>query len=193
VTDASARRRARIALFAGCNLAIALALWSAVVGPALNRLASQNARIRSDELILANLRAIAASAPRVAEFASRLAKQAAGGEFLSGANEGVVDAALQARLKSLADRAHARVRSLQSLTQRTLEGQTYSGARIELSGAPKAVLATVYHIENSHPLLFVTAAIVRAKNSGRRSPGEAPKLEAQFDVYGAWRERAAHE
>lgn len=183
----------RPAVFLAGNLAGAIGLWLLLVAPALTLIGTRTARIRSDQTILSRLQAIAASTPAVVKLAAHLKKAASDGEFLSGSNEGVVNAALQALLKSLADKSKAQVRSVQSLSRKTIGSQVFSGARIELSGTSTEVLSTVYRIENSSPLLFVVAAIVKPTNGGRRAPGEKPRLDAQFDVYGATRGKAANE
>lgn len=183
----------RSTAFLAANLAIALGLWFLTAAPAITMISTRAARIRSQEAALSRFQAMIAAGPKVARFAARLKLDASNDAFLQGSNQGVIDAALQERLKTVAERSKTQVKSVQTLSTRTIGGLDYSGARIEVSGSIKGIQSTVYAIENSKPWLFITSAIMRVVDSGRNAPSEEPKLQAQFDVYGVMIRAGANE
>ena len=110
------------------------------------------------------------------------------GEFLAAANEGAATAALQARLKTIAEGASARVRSVQGLPAKNNGQIRYIGARIDLSGPLGTVHKAVYAVESGKPYLFVSNASVRLSPlAGAQAAMTEPVIDAQLDVFGAIR------
>jgi general secretion pathway protein M len=124
----------------------------------------------------------------------RIGSDSAGdlGEFLAGANEGVANAALQARLKTMTEAAGARVRSVQGLPAKN-DGQIrYIGARIDLYGTLGAVHKAIYAVESGKPYLFVSTASIRLSPSiSAQAAMTEPVIDMQLDVFGAVQMEAA--
>jgi type IV secretory pathway VirB2 component (pilin) len=180
--DAKLRRRV---LFVFGNLAVAVAVIAGVAMPIHDLFASRAARIQDQRRVLARLSAIAAQASNVEAVASDTTAQLQSGEFLTGANENVIGADLQTKLKSMTDAAGARSRAIQTLPGRTIDQIRYSGVRIDLTGSLPALMRAVYAIESTKPYLFVTAASLKSSPISRQGPAEEPVLQAQLDIYGA--------
>jgi hypothetical protein len=110
-------------------------------------------------------------------------------DFLSGANESLVVAGLQSRLRDLAIQNMVDLNSSNNLPSRSEGGVTYLGLHIVLRGEIKDVQRVLHVIETGKPLLFVSRAIMRmdswpiASNVPERN-GQ-PALVAELDVFGA--------
>jgi general secretion pathway protein M len=180
--DAELRRRV---LFVLGNLAVAVAFIAGIAMPVHDLFASRDTRIQEQRRLLSRLSAIAAQASNVEAVASDTTAQLQSGEFLTGANENVIGADLQTKLKSMTEATGARSRAIQTLPGRTIDQIRYSGARIDLTGPLPALMRAVYAIESTKPYLFVTAASLKSSQISRQGPTEEPVLQAQLDVYGA--------
>lgn len=110
------------------------------------------------------------------------------GEYLAGANEGVINADLQTRLKGMVEPVGARLRSVRTLPPQTSEQVRYVGSRIEIFGPLPAIHRAVVAIEASKPYLFVRGAVIKpAPPGGRQDVPQEPIIEPQLDVFGAVR------
>jgi hypothetical protein len=179
-----ARLRRRI-LFILANLAILVSVIGGIVMPIQSVFSDRDARISDQQRLLARLNAIVAQASHVESFVSDTNAQLQSGEFLTGANENVIGADLQTRLKSMTEGAGARSRSIQTLPARTIDQIRYSGVRIDLTAPLPALMHAVYAIESAKPYLFVVAASMRNSPVSPQGRAEEPVLQAQLDIYGA--------
>jgi general secretion pathway protein M len=178
----------RRAIFLGLNAAIAIALANLLIVPLCAFFADRDARIGEQQALLARLQAVAAQRERVQAIAQETEAQAGSGEFLTGANDGVLSADLQARLKGLVESTGAHVRSVQSLPGRTKDQIKYVGSRIDMHGSIQAVHRAIYAVESGKPYLFVVNAVIKpAPMSNRPGVIQEPVIEAQLDVFGALR------
>jgi hypothetical protein len=135
---------------------------------------------------LARMNAIANRKSDVEALAHQVDAEGDLGEFLAGANEGVANAALQARLKTMTESSGARVRSVQGLPAKNNGQIRYIGARIDLYGALGAVHKTIYAVESGKPYLFVSTASIRLSPSISAQAGMTePVIDAQLNVFGA--------
>lgn len=180
----------RRAAFVAGNFAAALALAAFLAMPVHEFFAERDAQIASQRTLLARLAAIAAQQTRVEAAAREADAQVEHGEFLVGTNEGVIVADLQTRLKTMAEAAGARLRSVQSLPPKTREEVRYVGARLDVYGPLAAIQRTLYAVESAQPYLFVDAAAVRAAPSVNpaalsNAAAQEPVIDAQLDVFGA--------
>ena len=155
----------RRAVFLGLNLAACLAVLFLIIHPIRAVFAEQDAQIAMLSEMLARMNAIARRKSDVEALARQVDAEGNLGEFLAGANEGVANAALQARLKSVAEAAGARVRSVQGLPAKNNGEVRYIGARIDLYGPLGAVHKAVYAVESGKPYLFVSGASIRLSPS----------------------------
>ena len=192
-------RPTRTALFIGANIAVAALFYLGLLTPALEIIHDQRDRIELQRSTLLRFRNIADKGPIVEKLIVQSREASSGGEFLSGKSEGVVNANLQARLKSVVDAAGAEFRSVRSLTARAVGAVDYTGARVEISGTVASVQKAAFDIEGSRPMLFIVSAIVRPSNpnersgTGGQSASVEPTIEAQFDVFGAIQGRIGDE
>ncbi|MGJ4946775.1 type II secretion system protein GspM [Bradyrhizobium sp. HKCCYLS20291] len=180
--DAQHRRRV---LFVLANLAVlGLIVWS-VVWPVATTFADRDARIQDQRRLLARLNAIAGQVAGLETLASETESELKSGEFLAGANENVIAADLQTKLKAILANVGAQTRAVQTLPIRTIDQLRYSGVRIDLSGPLPAVTRVVHAIESAKPYLFVTNATLKSAPGLRQAAVEEPQLQAQLDIYGA--------
>lgn len=169
--------------FLAFNVAIASIAFVLVIVPFREMVERERRELQNKNMALTRLQAFADKRTDIEIFARQVKEEAERGEFIAGANEGVVNATLQARLKALAEAAGAEVRSLRALPNRSSSGANFVGARVELAGDIKAIHSTIARIESGSPQLYAPNAIVRLA-IGPPAPGQEPKIEAQFDVYG---------
>jgi Type II secretion system (T2SS), protein M subtype b len=176
----------RPVVFLGLNLAACLAVLILIAHPIYALFAEQDVRIAMLSETLARMNAIANQKSDVEALARQVDAEGDLGEFLAGANEGVVNAALQARLKTMTEAAGARIRSVQGLAAKNNGEIRYIGARIDLSGALGAVHKAIYAVESGKPYLFVSNASIRLSPSiSAQAAITEPVIDAQLDVFGA--------
>src|SRR5437879_1408228 len=108
----------RSTVFVLCNLVILAAGLCAAI-PIYELVGDRDSQIAERLGLLARLRSVAARETDVQAAAQRAEEQPDQGEFLSGPNDGVIGADLQTRLKTIADRSAARVRTMQGLPTRS--------------------------------------------------------------------------
>lgn len=175
----------RRAIFAGVNLLFLLAFLVLFVEPARRFVADGAEAIAERRQTLARYQAVAAHEEQITEYARQVAEINARGELFGGDGEGIVNANLQARLKTLAEQARVTVRSIQILPERSFKGVTLVGARIDVSGTYNDIHSLARALEGEPPLLIITAATLRGQVGlwGVQTEGEA-EIEAQFDVFG---------
>ncbi|BAM91974.1 exported hypothetical protein [Bradyrhizobium oligotrophicum S58] len=172
-------------LFVFANLGIlGLIVWGLVM-PIEAVFAERDLRIQDQQRLLARLRAVVAQASHIEALSSETESQFQSGEFLTGANDNVIAADLQTRLKAILGNAGAQSRAIQSLPGRTVDLIRYSGVRVDLSGPLPAVMRVVHAIESAKPYLFVSSASLKGGSALRQGAAEEPMLQGQLDVYGA--------
>jgi general secretion pathway protein M len=182
--ERSIDKRMRRAMFLAAHLTAIAALVGSVVLPICDVFADRDNRIAGQRALLVRLDAIAAQEANVKSMAQRMEAQVQHDEFLEGSSEGLVNANLQTRLKSLSESAGAKVRSAQSLPPRTMQQIKYSGSRIEIAGGIKSIQKAIYAIEGAKPYLFVTGAVMKsAPPTGRPGVPEEPVIQAQLDIF----------
>jgi Type II secretion system (T2SS), protein M subtype b len=176
----------RRATFIGLNLAACIAVFFLMVDPIRAVFAEQDAKIATLSETLARMNAIANRKSDVEALTRQVDAEGDLGEFLAGANEGVVNAALQARLKTMTEGAGARVRSVQGLQPKNNGQIRYIGAKVDLYGALGAIQKVIYAIESGKPYLFVSNASIRLSQSiAAQAATTEPVIDAQLDVFGA--------
>jgi general secretion pathway protein M len=124
----------------------------------------------------------------VQDLLRRAATELDDGEFPAGANDGVVGADLQTRLKAITEAGDTKLQSVQSLPVTPNGLIKYVGARIELIGTLAAIQRAIHALESGKPYLFVTAATLKSSSAVTRPEAPAePVIDAQLDVFGALR------
>jgi Type II secretion system (T2SS), protein M subtype b len=176
----------RRAVFVGFHFAIALSGAILVISPVREVLAARDAQIASQQAMLARLSALVSQEPKVDAAAKQTLPDT--GEFLPGANEGVITADLQTRLKGMVESAGGRVRAVRVLPTQTVDQVRYVGSRVELQGSVPAVHRAIAAMEGVRPYLFVRAAVLKpAPPTGRPDSSQEPLIDAELDVFGALR------
>jgi len=177
--------RLRQVAFVGINLCALVALYAVVVRPMLSLLAGQADRLTEARSALARYRAVSARTDAMRDAADRASQAGTAAAFLAGTSDGAINAGLQARLKTMADQAGARVQSIRALEPTTHQGIRYFGAHVDLAGPIATIHATLQAIEGREPYLFVDAIHLRMPAA---PPGivtaQEPSLEAQVDIHG---------
>jgi hypothetical protein len=174
----------RRAAFFGVNALIGIVILAAIVEPARLFLAERAEGVAERRATLARYEAVASQEANVRLYAQQVEESNARGELLAGATEGVVDANLQARLKTAAEQAGATVNSIRMLPQKTVKGASLIGARLDVTGSIESVHALARTLESDAPLLLVLVASVRKQMpSWGAQVATDHLLGAQFDVY----------
>jgi hypothetical protein len=176
--------------FIAAHVGLALAIFNLAILPVHDFVMDRDAQVGEQRAVLARLTAIANQESTVLELAKRGESDNGQAEFLHGPNDGAISADLQTRLKSLAQAANARLRSIRALPARTNDDAKFVGAQIELTGTHRAIEQAVYAVETAKPYLFLVAAAIKPTAQMRapvNSAGvtEEPTLDAQFDIVGA--------
>lgn len=176
----------RHAIFVAANLMLCTVIAVFVVLPTRDVFAERNAHIAEQRTLLARLTSIAAQEHNVQVVAKQAAEMR--DDVLVGPNDGVVNAGLQTRLKTMAETAGARMRSLQTLPPVTNEKIRFNGARIDIVGTLQSIHRAIHEIEGIKPHLFITSAVMKpSPPAGASRPGvaEPPLIQVQLDVFGA--------
>lgn len=177
-------RWTRQALFIGVNIALLSIVYLAIVAPIRHVLAEGADGVAERQATLAHYEVVVAQEDAVKDYVEQVKDSNARGELLEGASEGIVNANLQARLKTSAERAGVTVRSIQTLPVKTLRKATLNGARLEVFGKLEFVHALARAVESDAPLLLVTSAVLRQQQIFWEADKPNEQIEAQFDVYG---------
>jgi general secretion pathway protein M len=179
-------RSGRRALFAGVNLLALLVFYLLFIEPARRMIADGAQAIADRRQTLARYEAVASHEEQIQGYARQVSDINAQGELFDGDSDGVIAANLQARLKAVAEAAQVTVRSIQMLPDRSFQGVTLVGARLDVSGSYENVHALARALEGEPPLLLITAASVRGQSMiwGAPQQQQGDDVEAQFDVFG---------
>lgn len=178
--------RASRALFLGINLLLLLAAYFVFVEP-FRRIISEGAQaIEERRQILARYEAVVVHEGQIQDYSRQVSDINANGELFDGDSDGVINANLQARLKTIAEMTQVTIRSIQMLPNKEFQGATLVGARIEVTGPNENVHALARALEGEPPLLLITAASVRSQTIfwGTPQGQQTDEIEAQFDVFG---------
>jgi general secretion pathway protein M len=182
-----ALQRRRAILFITGNLVFCGLVIGIIVMPVLSFFADREGRIDQQRRVLARLTAIAAQASSIQSIVSDTKAQIESGEFLTGANENVISADLQTRLKAMTEAVGARPRAVQALPGQTVGLIRYTGSRLEISGSLQSIVRSMHAIESSKPYLFITGAVLKIIPPTRQGVAEEPIVQAQLDIVGATR------
>jgi hypothetical protein len=176
-------------LFVTANLLILTVAYLIFVAPIEDLVEERTDALTQRQASLARYTSVASQQARVQAFANQVAENNARGELIGGANPGIIDANLQARLKTLSEQSKVSVTSIQMLPPKALRGATLVGARLDVSGSTASLHALARALEKETPLLLVIGATLRGQAGFWGKPPDAadqpePTIEAQLDVYG---------
>src|SRR5262245_15345432 len=137
-------RWVRGAAFLAGNVVAAFIIFDLVITPVSALFAERDASIADKRALLVRLQGIAAQEARVQEAARETDPQRKRGDFRAGPNDGVITADLQTRLKGMAERSGARLRSIQGLPPKGDAELRYVGSRLEILGPIQAIHRTIH-------------------------------------------------
>jgi hypothetical protein len=128
-------------------------------------------------------------AQRQADLAALAQRSSAADGFLQGANDTLVAAQIQNRLKALADIAHAELRSTQVLPAQDEGALRRISVRGQFATNIQGALQIFHGIEAQYPLLFIDNLDIRARQGSvretrGRDTGDSGALDVQFDITG---------
>jgi hypothetical protein len=128
---------------------------------------------------------------RQAELAALARRSSAADGFLQGANDTLVAVQIQNRLKSLAEAAHAELRSTQVLPAQDEGALRRISVRGQIATNIAGALEIFHGLEAQYPLLFIDNLDMRARQSNVREirgrggdTGDSDLLDLQFDISG---------
>jgi general secretion pathway protein M len=175
------------ALAAALLVGLVAIIYLAIVQPVIDARIDQRDQIANLENTLQRYQRVAAQrASREAALAEL--KQRAAGEdgLLRGANETLMAAAIQNRLKALVDESHGELKSIQILPPQADGPLRRIAVRGQLSVTVEAAQRVFHDLEGGDPLLFLDNIGIRSRDDSRRRRERAPDgmLEVRLDVYG---------
>jgi hypothetical protein len=197
--------------FLALNIALAALLFAGVVTPVVRYFTDGEESLAERRATLARYEAVAAQEGAVSDYVRQVKVINTHGDLLEGTTAGVVAAALQARLKVMAESSGVTVRSIQALPPKPLNalglesadpttggsaaasndpahgaGPQLVGARVEVAGSPEAIHNFTRAIWAGPPLLLTTTASISQTMMLWRPTGDEqpPEVTAQFEVYG---------
>jgi general secretion pathway protein M len=175
-------------------LIFALLLYLLAVQPVLQDYAATRDSIDEMTAVIARSVRIAAELPaRRAQLAELRRRAAVSQGFLQGANDALVAAQIQNRIKALVEASHGELKSTQVLPVQEEGKYRRVAVRAQMTVDLAAAQRVLYGLETSSPLLFLDNLDLRAQTGGRRQDrgNEASALDLRFDVYGFVRGKLA--
>jgi general secretion pathway protein M len=166
-------------------LAVLALIVVGLVLPTVGRFEALQAGISDRIAALQRFEAAAQRLPYLKREQATLKSAIAGQDgFLTGPNDSLIAAALQARIKAVVDDAHAQLRSTQILPVREELGFRRFTARIEITGHEDALARVWYAMETGKPFLFIDSFDIEARQIPRRDRTQPPMviLDTRFEV-----------
>jgi len=176
------------------SLALAILLllvgivYAATVQPLLEDYRDTTQSIEQMSALLQRYQRVADNlAPLQAELAGVQQRQGAKDGFFTGANDTLVAAQLQGKLRTAVEAARGELKSTQVLPPEDDGKMRRITVRGQMASTLGAVQRVIYELEaSSSPYLFVDNLNLRVRAAERRAevPDQDPILDVRFDVYG---------
>jgi general secretion pathway protein M len=167
-----------------CVVAVA---YFGVVQPLIESRRDQQGQIERLEDSLVRYRRVAEQrSSREGELAELKRRAADADGLLRGANETLMAAAIQNRIKALVDAAHGELKSMQILPPQADGPLRRITVRGQIAMTMEGAERVFYDLEGSEPALFLDNVGIRSREDARRrrDRGEDGMLEVHLDVYG---------
>jgi len=176
------------ALALGILLAGIASLYYGIVRPVTDNYAASQASIEQlQDALLRYQRAARDLGPRQAELAALKQRQSSQDGFLQGANDTLVAAQIQNKIKALADATKGELRSTQVLPAQDEGKLRRITVRGQMSTSLAGALRVFHGLEAGAPLLFIDNLDLRARPAQLRDRSASINtdvIDLQFDVYG---------
>jgi len=163
--------------FLAFNAAAMFLIVIFLLAPVMGHFADRAEEISGNAAQLAHFQNLARGARKLAGSAGR-----SGDPFLSGSEERIASADLQASLKSMAASAGVNLLAIRGLQNGRSQPLQMVAVSVELEGPLKAIRDMILAIESQTPLLFVSTASFRSL-----ADGEDGAIRAELRVQGAIR------
>jgi general secretion pathway protein M len=158
-----------------------------VVQPVIdNRIDQQNEIARLESSLTRYQRIAALRSAREAQLAELKRRAADADGLLRGANETLMAAAIQNRIKALVDAAHGELKSMQIMPPQADGPLRRITVRGQIAMTIEAAQRVFYDLEGGEPVLFLDNVGIRSREETRRRRDRADDgmLEVHLDVYG---------
>ncbi len=176
----------RRGIFVGANLLALVIFYFLFIEPVRRFVAEGAEAVAERRQTLARYEAVVSHEEQIQDYARQVANINASGELIEGDSEGVINANLQARLKSIAEASRVTVKSIQMLPEKEFRGVTLVGARIQATGSYESIHELARAIEGAPPLLIITTAALRVLDPFWGGGGNQVEqnIDVEFDVFG---------
>lgn len=176
----------RRGIFVGANLLALVIFYFLFIEPVRRIIAEGAEAVAERRQTLARYEAVVSHEEQIKDYARQVANINASGELIEGDSEGVINANLQARLKSIAAASRVTVKSIQMLPEKEFRGVTLVGARIQATGSYESIHELARAIEGAPPLLIITTAALRVLDPFWGGGGNQieQNIDVEFDVFG---------
>ncbi len=176
----------RRGIFVGANLLALVIFYFLFIEPVRRIVAEGAEAVAERRQTLARYEAVVSHEEQIQDYARQVANINASGELIEGDSEGVINANLQARLKSIAEASRVTVKSIQMLPEKEFRGVTLVGARIQATGSYESIHELARAIEGAPPLLIITTAALRVLDPFWGGGGNQVEqnIDVEFDVFG---------
>jgi general secretion pathway protein M len=169
-------------------IGVVAGLYYGIVRPIVDNYGTTRTSIdQLQDTLMRYQRAARDLAPRQAELAALKQRQSAQDGFLQGANDTLVAAQIQNRIKALADATKGELRSTQVLPSQDEGKLRRITVRGQMSTTLSGALRVFHGLESVSPLLFIDNVDMRARPAQLRDRSAAVNtdvIDLQFDVYG---------
>jgi|CryBogDrversion2_11_1035321.scaffolds.fasta_scaffold08062_1 Tfp pilus assembly protein PilO len=170
-------------VFVCVNLAVIICVFMLLLMPIFDFFNKRGDRISEQLNILARYESVAAQETQVQAYSKKIADNNINGELIPGASEGIANANLQDRLKSLAEQSHMTVVSIQMLPKKNVGVISMIGARIEVSGNYENTYQFCRILEETSPTLLISAADIIITPVFQQQLNSTRQINTRLDIY----------
>lgn len=178
-------------IFLSANLAVIIIVIMILLVPIFDFFNKRSERISEQLNILARYESVAGQENDVQAYSKKIADNNINGELIPGASEGIANANLQDRLKSLAEQSHITVISIQMLPKKNVGVISMIGARIEVSGNYENTYQFCRILEETSPTLLISAADMITVPVFQQQSNPGRSINTRLDIFAGAISRAA--
>jgi general secretion pathway protein M len=166
-------------------LSLLAVVYFGVVQPVIESRIDQQAEIARLETSLVHYQRIAEQRASRETNLDELKRRAADADgLLRGANETLMAAAIQNRIKALVDAAHGELKSMQIMPPQADGPLRRITVRGQVAMTVEAAQRVFYDLEGGEPVLFLDNVGIRSQEETRHRERADGRLEVHLDVYG---------
>lgn len=178
-------------IFLSVNLAAIIFVVLLLLMPIFDFFNKRSERISEQLNILTRYESVAGQENEVQAYSKKIADNNINGELIPGASEGIANANLQDRLKSLAEQSHITVISIQMLPKKNVGVISMIGARIEVSGNYENTYQFCRILEETSPTLLISAGDMIIVPVFQQQSNSGRPINTRLDIFAGASSRAA--